>query len=249
MRFRQGQSAADQPAEIAEQFVGALRIGETKAHDGIHDVVKEMRFDLRHQPVALALHGFLQRPLHQDQRRDARQKFLFFEGFGEIIVGADGQRPHNVVGAVADSEDEHRQFQQGVAFPNGPAHFVTGNVGHHQVQHHQIERLPLDPGEGLTAVACAHDAVGFIAEMLLQHFQIDRLVVHDENRRRHRFRRDWKIRRGVAPIGPVRFFAGRSWIGAGQCKAKPGAFADAGCYCDPAALQLHQPLHDGKAES
>ena len=162
-----------------------------------------MRLDLGHQPVALALYGFLQGPLHQNQCGDARQQLLFFKGLGKIVICAGGQRPHDVGGAVADSEDEHRQLQQGVAFPDGPADFVAGNVGHHQIQHHQIERLPPDPGESLTTVACAHDAVGLVAEMLLQHFQIDRLVVHDEYRRRYGLRRAWKDRRSVDPIGPV----------------------------------------------
>ena len=118
-------------------------------------------------------------------------ELLEAERLHEVVVAAEGEAAHLVVGGVARGEEEDRRLHAVVAQP--AAHLEAVEVGHHHVEDDQVGRLR--PPTHVERVATRRRRVhveALVAQRGLEHRPQVVLVVdeqepftrHDDQRRR-----------------------------------------------------------------
>ena len=81
--------------------------------------------------------------LETQQRAHAREQLELIERFGDEVVRARPQRLHAlVITARGDHHDRQEARRRIVA--ETPAHVVAIQIGHHDVEQHEVRVLPLD---------------------------------------------------------------------------------------------------------
>ena len=131
---------------------------------------------------------------------DAGQHFVGLNRLGDVVHRAELQ-PGHLVGDVAErrEEDHDGLLRLGVGLERA-AHFEAVDVGHHDVEQHQVGLRAADDLQRRAAVARGEDAVAGAVERPDQHLQVHRAVVHDEDRRLRR--RQLRLVPGWSPARP-----------------------------------------------
>ena len=121
--------------------------------------------------------------LEAQGRLDARDEFLFVDGFGQKIVGAGLDALHPVLCRAQRGHDDDRD-QPGLAIVlQHPAHGEAIDLRHHHVEENQVGRVLADHLERFPAIAGAHRVVTQKLELLLEIVDVERLVVDDQDQR------------------------------------------------------------------
>jgi hypothetical protein len=159
---------AVRPPYRADQVVAeddrAACLGETLEHAEAAPVERH-----RHPvPVRLAPHRIHRQPAEADRLRRAQrlaplqhgetgEQFLEGEGLGEIIVRPRHEAVQLVAQAAARGEHHHGQARRMAA--QRAAQIEPVHVGQAEIEQHHAERLGVDAGEHLRALAMPGDAV------------------------------------------------------------------------------------------
>ena len=110
--------------------------------------------------------------------RDPRHQLLEAEGLDEVVVPAEREAAHLVLGGVSGGEEEHRRPVTGGA--QALAHVEAVEVGEHHVEHDEIRLHRRHGGDGLTAVGDGVDVEPGVAEGCLEHRAQVVLVVDEQ---------------------------------------------------------------------
>ncbi len=90
-----------------------------------------------------------------DDRVDARHQFLAVEGLGQVVIRAEAEAAHLVLGVVGAGQDQDRRFDPGHA--QLPQHLVPGHVGQVEVEQDQVVVVKLRQIDPLLAQIGAVD--------------------------------------------------------------------------------------------
>ncbi len=109
---------------------------------------------------------------------DPRHQLLEAERLHEVVVAAEREPAHLVVGAVARGEEQHRRPYAVVAKP--AAHLEAVEVGQHDVEHDQVGIMLLDGVERVTTRAGGAHLETLVAEGRFEHGPQVVLVVDEQ---------------------------------------------------------------------
>jgi len=118
------------------------------------------------------------------QRLDARDHLLEAERLRHVVVAAQRQAPHRLLGAVARGEEQHRRVVS--LAPQPPAHLETVDVGQHDVEQQEVRRVRAHGREGAAPVTGHLDGEAEVAQRGAQEEPDVLLVVDDEDPGRRR---------------------------------------------------------------
>jgi hypothetical protein len=121
-------------------------------------------------------------PLHPlaaaQHRTDAGQHLVEAEGLGDVVVAAQGQPGHLVLGRISCGEEQDGGVGAVLAQPPDDAEPVE--AGHHHVEHQQVGAELLGEGERLLAIGRGGHLEAGVAQARRQQFADVRLVVDHE---------------------------------------------------------------------
>ena len=112
-------------------------------------------------------------------RADARDELFEAERFGDVVVAADREPLHLLLGRVPRGQEHHRYVM-----PVGPEPLhdrKTVAVGEHDVEHHEIRAERRRGLQGVGPGACDLDVEAFVAQGGRDEVGDVRLVVDDED--------------------------------------------------------------------
>ena len=140
-----GEHAAGVEHEVAQELeLGGRELDVVAGAPHLVGVLVELEVGDDHAP-----HGRL-RGLHAPQDgADARHELLDAERLGHVVVAAQGEAAHLVLGRVARREKEHREARAAVA--QAARHFEAVDARHHDVEDDQVRGERLHGVERLAA--------------------------------------------------------------------------------------------------
>ena len=194
--------------------------------------------------------------------RDPRQQLLFNDGFAEVVAGAGSKTGEQVLGAGTRAKQNDRQLLGGVFLADLPAGVVAGQARHHHVQDHQVHITLFHFRQRLHPIGHLGNAKVVQGQQVIEHLQIYRLVIDDQNMRalaveRRPNRLDARAllclaRRSIKCCGRGLLQGGdgcrRRSLSAGQRKRKGRALPRFGRYANGTAVQLHQFARNRQAQ-
>ena len=121
--------------------------------------------------------GLRQRRAAQ-HRLHAAAELAHREGLSDVVVGAQLEAEHlvDLLGLRGEHDDRHRRARADLA-----ADVEAVDLGHHHVEHHEVEVVLAQAFERLTAVERAHHVVALLAERVGQQLLNRELVVHEQD--------------------------------------------------------------------
>ncbi len=99
---------------------------------------------------------------------------------GDVVVGAQLERGHHVLGRGAGGDHDHRQGVGGVGLADAAQHVQPVHVGHHAVEQDEVERLALDQRQGGDAAVRLGDLVAKPFETAAKQLAVVGQVVDDK---------------------------------------------------------------------
>ena len=129
----------------------------------------------------------------------ARDELLEAERLHEVVVAAEREAAHLVLGAVAGGEEQHRRAAAVGAQP--PAHLEAVEVGEHHVEHDQVGPHRRDRVERLATVRGGVDLEADVPQRGVEH-RAEVLLVVDEQQAflGHRVQRSNTRRNSIEPL-------------------------------------------------
>src|SRR5262249_56878002 len=101
-------------------------------------------------------------------RGDAQQEVACVDGVGEVVVGAGLGGVFDVAGLVQGGDHEDGDVLGGGVGAQPLAHLEAADLGHHDVQKHQVGPPLFDQGQGLLAVGGGARLVVALAQVGLE---------------------------------------------------------------------------------
>ena len=202
---------------------------------------------------------------HFQVKPDPDHEFFPGKGFGEIVAGAVLKASDKIGGPAFGGQHNNGEFRRLVRFPQPFAYLDPRYSGHHDVQQDQVRFFPLiQQGQSFITIICRDRRNALHGEMVGHNPEVDRIILHHENRRSRRFAirgqgRDivqWRDFRHFR-LSPFVFqqFArrcGAVWVRIsftdGKGEGKGGSIAQGGCHPDAAAVEFHQVFGNGKPQ-
>ena len=169
-------------ADLTRRFDGGVDV-ETGSFRGGRRV--------RWQDAHLDLAGDSEVPRHRfangvgvrlglEQRPDAGLDLEQLERFRQIVVAAHLETLRLVRDVLQRAEKHHRQFARRLACAQLPAHLITIEVRHHDVEQHEVRRILLDAAKGGIPIEGDTELV-LVPQRLDQDVDVGLDVVDDEN--------------------------------------------------------------------
>jgi len=124
--------------------------------------------------------SLLERELRVDSRHDEGQ----VQRLGDIIVGALFESLDGVVVGIAGGHHDDGQLGQRAFLSQSPQDFESIDLGHHDVEQHEVEGVRFERLEGLEAALGGADRVPFAEEVARQDVAVELVVIDDEDRPR-----------------------------------------------------------------
>ncbi len=160
----------------------APRGGQEVAHHFVADVAAEERADeavaqleVLGQPADLLLLA-PQDELGLDPREHHRE----VERLRHVVVRPQAQRLHHVLGRVPGGGHDDREVGLRDLPPHALQHVDAREAGHHDVEQHEVERLPGEAGEGPLPALRHLDREAPAPQPAREHVAVELVVVHDE---------------------------------------------------------------------
>ena len=115
---------------------------------------------------------------------DARQHLLWFEGLGDVVVGAELEQPDLVADGGFRRENDHRRVAAEFAAQFFQQRFAA-HSRQHQIQQDQIRRFVLQSQRSFAAgIDLRHLIIGLTQHFCEQIVDVG-IVLNDENRVQH----------------------------------------------------------------
>ena len=112
------------------------------------------------------------------QRLDARQQRLGAEGLGQVVIGAQVQRFHEVLLFAARRQHHHGHI---TARADGRADFEARGAGHVDVEDHEIRRLGVERSQRTRPIAGLDDEISRLRQRIGHETQQVEIVVGDQD--------------------------------------------------------------------
>ena len=100
---------------------------------------------------------------------------------GDVVAGAQLEAFDDVFGVVERREEDHRNVLRDGVGLEVLDHFVTVQIGHHDVEQDQIEGAPVQNVEAGLPVMGAGEAYGVQFQIIVQKGTKFRIVIDEEN--------------------------------------------------------------------
>ena len=120
-------------------------------------------------------------PLRAAQKHaHAREQLVEREGLSHIVVRAEVQPLHDVLGGAARRQHQYRDVARLLVGLHAAAYLPAVHERKHEVEYYQIRHLLVDQRERVVAVVCADRLVALLAQSAADELREALFVVDDE---------------------------------------------------------------------
>ena len=105
-------------------------------------------------------------------RLDACHQLSRLEGLGDVVIGTETQRAHDIALIGAGGQHDHRH---GGYLTNAPAYLHAIEAGHVGIEHDQLRRILLEPPPALLAIVGGQNLVSLTPQDVRE--EIDQVTV------------------------------------------------------------------------
>ena len=138
--------------------------------------------DLLRRELADQLTLLIAKALLLEARSDAGVQQHRVDRLGQVVLGAHLDAPDHAVELVERRRDDHRDVAEVRIELQLRQHLVAVELGHQDIEQHQVEVLATQQVERLAAVLCEHDGVPLLFQPAAEQKAVHPVVVDDQDR-------------------------------------------------------------------